>query len=78
MKRGLDMKLLKNIFLFLNGPRLCLKCPVSPLIVVEFRTISGDFKLQQKSASAKIFTINLSDKFFSFGCHKVVEVVKKS
>lgn len=44
----------------INGPRLCEVRPGSPLKVVEFWTISGDFKLQQKSASAKIFTINFS------------------
>lgn len=38
-----------------NRPRLCGR-PGSPLKVVEFRTMSGDFKLQQNSASAKIFT----------------------
>lgn len=47
-------------FVHINGPRLCEVRPGSPLKVVEFWTISGDFKLQQKSASAKIFTINFS------------------
>lgn len=44
-----------HMIYFSNGPRLCER-PGSPLNVVEFRTESGDFKLQQNSASAKIFT----------------------
>lgn len=43
--------------IFVNGPRPWER-PGRPL-KVEFRTMSGDFKLQQKSASENIFTINL-------------------
>lgn len=48
---------------FLNGPRLRFERPGRPL-KVEFRAISGDFKLQQNSASVKSQIKNVDKKAF--------------
>lgn len=56
-KEKLSEKSYKKIWNIFNGPRLCER-PGYPLKDVWFDTISvGDFKLQQKSASVKIFTL---------------------